>query len=743
MIYPPACKQGRAGNCSTTFHFWISSLKYNIIIFTDLNLTPLKNYKYFALLFVFAIGCRNEKPNAWIDQDRLRNREAADWLTTGGNQDMQHYSPLNQINRENVAELGYAWEYDASTYIGNVPRGLEATPIVVDGIMFTSGAWGAVYALDAKTGKELWTFKPKVDPSYGRRACCDVVNRGLAVWEGRVYVGTLDGYLVCLDTQDGKVIWTTDTFSDRTKAYTITSPPQVAGSIVMIGNSGSEYGVRGYVTAYDLKTGEEKWRFFIVPGDPANGYESPEMEMAAKTWDTKSHWQSGGGGTVWGESAYDPELNLLYVGTGNAAPYPIWFRSPSGGDNLFLASILAINPDNGKLVWYYQTTPAEIWDYTATQNIVLADMEIKGKLRKVLMQAPKNGFFYVLDRATGELISAEKYTRVNWASHVDLKTGRPVLTEQGQWYKDKPKLVVPFLGGGHVWQPMSYNPTTGLVYIPERSVPQVFKTFETYQWLPDVDNTNLDYAEMYKFRKHVLDQVKKSEDTIRTESLLAWNPITQQEAWKFPEGGPDGGVMSTPELVFQGTRTGYFNVHDAKTGEKLKSIFTGNGIMAAPTTYSVGGEQYVAVMAAYGGAETSGYLSDAVIFEYENRGRIIAFKLGGGETPLPPKRKPIATPAPPAVKIKDELIARGAYLYNFYCDICHGKFGDRHLSQHPDLSKMAEAKHLLFKDIVLKGILSENGMANFSNSLTEEDAEAIHNFLLKQQTLLYKAQQLK
>jgi len=693
-------------------------------------------------LLILLLGCREQKPKGWIDQDRLQNQVAADWLTTGGNQDMQHYSPLNEINKENVKDLGFAWEYDASTYIGNVPRGLEATPIVVDGIMYTSGAWGSVYALDAKTGQERWVYKPEVDAAYGRRACCDAVNRGVAVWEGKVYVGTLDGYLVCLDVSDGKVIWKVDTFTDRTKAYTITSPPQVAGSIVMIGNSGAEYGVRGYVTAYDLKTGEQKWRFFTVPGDPAKGYENESMEMASKTWDPKSDWQSGGGGTVWGEAAYDAALNLLYVGTGNASPYPIWFRSPSGGDNLFLACILAINPDSGKLMWHYQTTPAEIWDYTATQNIVLADLQIDGKERKVLMQAPKNGFFYVLDRATGELISAGKYTRVNWASHVDLKTGRPVLTEQGQWYKDKPKLVVPYLGGGHVWQPMSFNPNTKLIYIPERSVPQVFKTFETYEWLPDVDNTNLDYANMFKFRKNVADQVKSAEDTTRSESLLAYNPVTQEVAWKFTEGGPDGGTMSTPELVFQGTRTGYFNVHDAATGDKLKSIFTGNGIMAAPTTYSIDGEQYVSVMAGYGGAETSGYLPDGVIYQYQNKGRILTFKLGGGETPLPPKQTVVETPAPPAnMKVKQELLSRGAYLYEFYCSICHGQFGDRHLSQHPDLSKLTEAKHMVFNDILLKGILSKNGMANFSNSLSEADVEAIHQYLLKKQVEVYAKEQ--
>jgi quinohemoprotein ethanol dehydrogenase len=692
----------------------------------------------FALVLLLLYGCVKEKRMAWIDQKRLTNRDADDWLTLGGNQEMQHFSPLNHINAENVHTLGFAWEYDATSYIGTVPRGLEATPIVVDGMMYTSGAWGAVYALDAKTGKEVWIYKPEVDASYARRACCDVVNRGVAVWEGKVYVGTLDGYLVCLDAATGEVKWSQDTFTDRTKGYTITSPPQVAGKIIMIGNSGGEYGVRGYITAYDLVTGEQKWRFWIVPGDPQYGYESPEMEMAAKTWDPNSDWQTGGGGTSWGESAYDPELNLLYIGTGNSTPYPIWFRSPSGGDNLFLSSIIAINPDTGRMVWYYQTTPAEIWDYTATQNMIMADLTIHGQMRKVIMQAPKNGFFYILDRATGELISAEKYTKVNWASHVDLKTGRPVLTEQGQWYKDKPKLVVPYLGGGHVWQPMAYNPNTGLVYIPERAVPQVFKAFDTYTYRDDVDNTAIDYSNMFKFKKNVPEQIKSAEDTLRSESLLAWNPATGQVVWKFTDGAPDGGVMSTPDLVFQGTRTGYFNVHDARTGKKLKSIFTGTGIMAAPTAYRIDGEQYVAVMAAYGGAETAAYLPDAAFFEYENKQRIIAFKLGGGETPVSPKRNPIPTPAPPDIKIREELLGKGAAIYESYCETCHGRFGDKHLSQHPDLSKLTEAKHMKFQDIVLKGILSQNGMASFRNSLNKDDVEAIHHYLLKQQTLLYR-----
>ncbi|WP_336517753.1 PQQ-dependent dehydrogenase, methanol/ethanol family [Pollutibacter soli] len=613
---------------------------------------------------------------------------------------------------------------------------MESTPIVVDGVMYTSGAWGFVYALDAKTGKEIWRYDPNVDASYGRRACCDVVNRGVAVWKGKVYVGTLDGYMVCLNAADGKELWRKDSFTDRTKAYTITSAPQVAGNIVMIGNSGGEYGVRGYITAYDLNSGEQKWRFFIVPGDPKFPYEHEEMKMAAKTWDPNSDWNTGGGGTVWGAAAYDPELNLLYVGTGNSTPYPIWYRSPSGGDNLFLSSILAINPDNGKLKWHYQTTPGELWDYTATMNNILADLEIDGKKRKVIMQAPKNGFYYVLERETGELISAEKYTRVNWASHVDLKTGRPVLTENGGWYKDEPKLVIPYLGGGHNWPPMSYNPVTGLVYIPERTIPQVYKSYDNYKWKPDEDNTALDYANSSNWSL-VKDQIKSPQDTMMTESLLAWDPVKQKAARKIEGGAPDGGTLSTPELVFQGTRTGYLRVHDAKTGKLLKEIFTGTGIMASPNTYKIDGVQYVAVMAAFGGAPTCCYYGDAVFHEYENKGRLLVFKLGGSATPLPAKRNIPPIPAPPTMELDTAKVARGKQLYYQYCETCHGVGGDGTNTLHPDLLRLPEAKHKLFKEIVLGGLLAKYGMASFGNSLKEKDVEAVQEYLVSQQKKAY------
>ncbi|HEX6893609.1 MAG TPA: PQQ-dependent dehydrogenase, methanol/ethanol family, partial [Chryseolinea sp.] len=480
----------------------------------------MKTKNLFILVLCFFSACEQPKPRpGWIDKERLLNADEhpEQWLSLGGNFRQQHYSPLAGITAENVSTLGLAWSYDARSRRGRVQRGLEATPIVVDGILYTSGAWGVVYALDAKTGEEIWRYDPDIDGNYARRACCDVVNRGVQVWKGKVYVGVLDGYLVCLDAATGKVVWKVDTITDRERFYTITGPPQIANNVVVIGNSGGEFGVRGYITAYDLETGKQAWRFFMVPGDPKKGFEHPELEEAAKTWDADSYWEAGLGGTSWGELTYDPELNLLYVGTGNSSPYPIWFRSPSGGDNLFLASILAINPDTGRLVWHYQTTPGEIWDFTATANMVLAELDIEGRLRKVLMQAPKNGFFYVLDRETGELISAEKFVPVNWASHIDTVTGRPVLTGEG-WYKEKPMLVYPAMAGGHSWQPMSYNPNTKLVYIPAMHLPMVYSSQKEFKYSRD-DNTGVRMGSNDLF---------PAGEAVKSEAfLLAWDPVLQ------------------------------------------------------------------------------------------------------------------------------------------------------------------------------------------------------------------------
>ena len=351
--------------------------------------------------------------------------EPGAWLTGGRDYRQTYYSPLTSISPANISRLGYAWSYDI-----DFTTAFEATPTVVDGMMFTSGNRGNVYALDAKSGRLVWSFKPTIDPQILTKLCCTDVNRGVVVWRGRIYVGSIDGYLYSLDASTGAVLWKVDTITDRSRAYSITGAPYIAKELVVIGNSGAEFDTRGYVTAYDAQTGKQAWRFFTVPGDPKLGFEHPELEMAAKTWAPDSRWDVGLGGTVWDGMAYDPKLNLLYVGTGNGGPWNRAIRSPSGGDNLFLASILALNPDTGRLVWYYQTTPSEAWDYTATQKLILADLKIDGRMRGVLMQAPKNGFFYVLDRKTGSLISATPYTEITWASRVDL-SGRPARDRTG------------------------------------------------------------------------------------------------------------------------------------------------------------------------------------------------------------------------------------------------------------------------------------------------------------------------
>lgn len=685
------------------------------------------------LLVLTASACEQAKtPAGWIDKDRLLGADShpEDWVSLGGNFKQQHYSSLASITAENASSLGLAWSYDARSRRGRVQRGLEATPIVVDGVMYTSGAWGVVYALDAKTGREIWRYDPDVDGNYARRACCDVVNRGVQVWKGKLYVGVLDGYLVCLDAATGKVNWKVDTITDRERFYTITGPPQIANNVVVIGNSGGEFGVRGYITAYDLDTGKQAWRFFMVPGDPKNGFEHPELEEAAKTWDPNSDWNAGLGGTSWGELTYDPELNLLYVGTGNSSPYPIWFRSPNGGDNLYLASILAINPDTGRLAWHYQTTPGEIWDYTCTANMVLAELDIEGRLRKVLMHAPKNGFFYVLDRETGELISAEKFVPVNWASHIDKVTGRPVLTGEG-WYKEKSKLVYPAMAGGHSWQPMSYSPVTRLVYIPALHLPMMYTAWKEYKYSRD-NNMGVGGAP---------DEVFPEGQKIQSEAfLLAWDPVLQKERWRVKMNVIDfnGGVLSTAgNLVFQGTTDGYFVVYRADTGEKLKEIKTGVGIMAAPSTYSIDGEQFVTVMAGFGGATLPFLPEHAALFEYENNGSIFTFKLNGDTTPLPPPVSHIDVPKPPDEKLSAQLVKEGESLYFQYCIFCHAGFGSKHNSAYPDLAKMNQNTHEQFNSILLKGTLSPYGMASFADILDDSKVRAIHHYLIDQQRKLF------
>ena len=345
--------------------------------------------------------------------------EPGEWMGHGRTYGEQRFSPLDQITTGTVGTLGLSWFADLDSR-----RGQESTPIVVDGVLYVTTAWSRVKAFDAATGTPLWSYDPEVPGEWAVNACCDVVNRGVAVWDGKVFVGSFDGRLIALDAATGRELWDVNTI-DRTKPYTITGAPRVVKGKVLIGNGGAEFGVRGYLSAYDAATGALAWRFYTVPGNPADGFEQPILQKAAETW-SGEWWKLGGGGTVWDSMAYDPELDLLYVGVGNGSPWNHLLRSEGKGDNLFLASIVALDPDDGSYVWHYQTTPGETWDHTATQHIIVADLRIDGAERRVVMQAPKNGFFYVLDAKTGALVSAKNFTEISWATHVDMKTGRPV-----------------------------------------------------------------------------------------------------------------------------------------------------------------------------------------------------------------------------------------------------------------------------------------------------------------------------
>jgi quinohemoprotein ethanol dehydrogenase len=684
-------------------------------------------------------AARTDRPAGWIDSARFvaADREPDQWLSAGRTPYEQYYSPLDRINASNVDRLGLAWEYVARSTRGRVQHGMQATAIVVDGVMYVSGPWSVVYALDAVTGRERWRFDPKVDGAYPRRGCCGVSSRGVQVWRSKVFVATVDGYLIALDAGTGKELWRADTFIDRAADYTITSAPHIAGSVVVVGNSGADLGVRGYVSAYDAETGAFAWRFFTVPGDPKKGFEGPEMELAAKTWDPHSTWESGLGGTVWGGMTYDPALDLLYIGTGNSSPYPIWFRSPHGGDNLFLASIIAIRPKTGRMAWYYQTVPGEIWDYTVTSNLILADMEFGGTTRKVLMTAPKNGFFYLLDRVTGKLLSAEKYVRVNWASRVDTATGRPIFTGDA-WYQKEPKLIFPSSYGGHNWMPMSFSPRTRLAYIPtiERGMifssdsSFTFKRHHIYQGIKDggsdlvvakLTNGNLDLLETHEF-------------------LQAWDPIAGKARWKVPLVGEfNGGVLSTGgDLVVQGQADGHLVIRRAEDGRVLRDVEVGTGIMAAPMTYSVAGEQYLAVTAGYGGGLGARFHLGNAAYQYLNYPRILVFKLGGGPVPLPPARVDSAIPAPPPVETSAETVSRGSRLFGRFCAYCHGG-GNGGLSAYPDLTRLPASVHQQFQNIVLGGALVAAGMANFSDVLSESDANAIHDYLIAEQRRAFEA----
>jgi PQQ-dependent dehydrogenase (methanol/ethanol family) len=535
-------------------------------------------------------------------------------------------------------------------------------------------------------------------------------------------VGTLDGRLASLDAESGKVLWQTVTV-DQEQNYTITGAPRIVKNKVIIGNGGAELGVRGYVSAYDADTGKLAWRFHTVPGDPAKGFESPAMERAAKTW-TGEWWRLGGGGTVWDSLSYDPELDLLYVGTGNGSPWNRRLRSPGGGDNLYLSSILALRPDTGELVWHYQTTPGDSWDYTATQHMILADLTVGGRVRKVLMQAPKNGFFYVLDRATGELISAAPYTEVTWATGIDLKTGRPIESPQARYIK--PELIKPGPFGGHNWQPMSFNPQTGLVYIPALDASFGYADDPAFKPSP-AWNLGIDFA----LAGGPPGVVAKPP----VASLLAWDPVAQRERWRVPHPTIwNGGTLTTGgNLVFQGGGDGRFVAFRADTGVKLWEMNVGTPINAAPITYEIDNTQYVAVMAGYGGAMRVGAPEPPNV-----AGRLVVFALGGSATLAPLTTTSVPKPAPmPVPAASPETLMLGAVTYARRCSMCHGvEAASGGLA--PDLRYSQPAMFDRYDQIVLGGALSSRGMPSFKQVLGENELAAIKAYVLTQRAVLAK-----
>jgi quinohemoprotein ethanol dehydrogenase len=639
-----------------------------------------------------------------------------DWPTIGLDYAETRFSKLNQINADNVKNLGLKWTYNLESV-----RGVEATPLVVDGIMYVSASWSVVHAIDARTGKRIWTYDPGVNREIGYKGCCDVVNRGVALYKGKVYVGAYDGRLVAIDAATGKKVWEKDTVIDHSHSYTITGAPRVVKGKVLIGNGGAEYGARGYITAYDAETGEQAWRWFVVPGDPSKPFEDESMEKAVKTWDPAGKWWvNGGGGTPWDTMTYDPDLNLIYIGTGNGAPWNRNLRSPAGGDNLYLASLVALNADTGKYVWHYQETPGDNWDYTSTQPMILADINIDGKPRKVILHAPKNGFFFVIDRTNGKFISAKNFVDVNWATGYDAD-GRPIEVMASR-SRDQSFDSIPGPFGAHNWHPMSYNPQTGLVYLPAQGVPlnltgekalaqnaaAPFKYGATTGW-------NVGFT---------LNATPPKNPAFGR--LIAWDPVKQKEAWHAEYVAPwNGGTLTTAgNLVFEGTADARFIAYNATSGEKLWETPTGTGAVAAASTYLIDGVQYVSIAVGWGGV----FGITQHVADKEEPGTVYTFALGG-KAPLPEFTKYQLGNLLSGVKYDPKDVPDGTAIYVEACATCHGVPGVDRGGNVKNLGYTTTENITNLKDIVFKGPFMDKGMPDFTGKLTDADVVKIQAFI--------------
>jgi len=670
-----------------------------------------------AIASIFAAaGCSHSDSAAphEVDDAALRNADSdpANWITYGHDYSEERYSTLKQIDEQSVGKLGLAWSYDFG-----VRRALETTPLVYNGVMYATSAWSLVYAFDARTGNLLWKYDPHVAKDHAKFVCCDVVNRGVAMYKSRLYLGALDGRLIALDAKTGMPVWQVET-APSNSPYAITGAPRIAKGRVIIGNAGSEYAVRGYVSAYDADTGKLAWRTYTVPGDPSKPFESEAMHKAAATW-SGEWWKKGGGGSPWDAIVYDPETDLVFLGTGNGSPWYGELRNT--GDNLYVASILALHADTGEQAWYYQTTPGDNWDFDATQPLLLATLTIDGAQRRVLMQANKNGFFYVLDRQTGKLISARPFTDMSWATGID-SNGRPIEAPGARDVKDA-TIVAPATEGGHNWHPIAFNPSTGLVYLGVLKDSSIHALAPNWKFNPNDQTTGLNRA----YHGPASDQMRKMPPS---GELLAWDPVAQKEAWHVDLPVPkSGGTLTTAgNLVFQGRGDGKFSAYRATDGKLLWEFDAGVGISAPPITYSLDGTQYITVQSGWGGPMVLGNRASGR--GNVGAGRLLTFVLGGTAT-IPPYQHQVPPVPMPTFKLvaSKAQVEQGRVLFATYCARCHG---NEVVSggETPDLRYADAETHKVFEQIVRGGIRREEGMPSFANDLTSAQVHLIEAYVL-------------
>ena len=703
----------------------------------------LKTWAAAAALALAALGL-TACGKGGVDGKAIAAAAPGEWLGHGRDYAEQRFSPLDKISAANVKDLGLGWHFDFGDR-----QGLESTPIVHDGVIYVSTDFSEVWAFDARTGAQLWHFTPDPDTrAWQINTCCSPANRGVAIWGNKVFVGALDGRLIAIDAKTGKQVWSTQTFPKTTR-LSITGAPRVIKGTVIIGNGGAELGARGFVAGYDVETGQQKWKFWMVPGkeDHDGAASDKAMKIAYPTW--KGHWWDyGGGGTPWDGMAYDPDLDLLYIGGGNGSPWNSEVRSPGGGDNLFLASIVAVRPETGEYVWHFQETPGDSWDYTSTQPIILADIKIDGQVRKTLLHAPKNGFFYVLDRQTGKFIKGTNYSAVNWAKGLDAN-GRPIEIAAARYgVTGKPYVSLPGPGGAHDWQPMSFSPKTGLVYIPTSEGSFVYRNDPTEggtgrsalgfntgagafsATVPGAGETADKYEGFASANGH------------KDSYLLAWDPVAQKAVWKAPQNKNfNGGVLSTGGgLVFEGSQSDDFSAYKDDTGQKLWSFDAQTGIIAGPASYELDGVQYIAIMAGWGGT-VAPYSSHS---DSNGPARLLVFKLGGTDK-LPPKLVYDPPPlAPPPQAETQAVVAQGTGLYGRYCQRCHGfgaAGGGLGATGPADLRRTPFIQDEdAFEQVVVKGQLQHKGMAAFGAEVVPDRAKAIRAYIVTQAIAAKKAE---